>query len=304
VDEDTLLLVMSDHGFGLQEKYLQTNIWLWQQGYLSFKQGPLTQARERLFRLGFAPANIYEALRSLRRGAVDRVSQRNKGLVLQMIGRIFLSFRDVDWHRTQAYSVGNIGPIYANLRGREPQGIVDPGHEYETLLGDLAYKLAHLRDPDSGEPIRGQVYRREEVFEGPHLDHAPDLIFLAEDMRYTGFGLFDFPTNAWMSAADRSGGHRMDGLLLMYGPGCKAGHELPTAHLVDLAPTLLAAMGVPIPTDMDGHVLLDAFTPDLQSTLQLRYQASRPELVRTGVDLSSADEDEILDRLRGLGYVD
>lgn len=305
VDDDTYVILMSDHGFGPQQKYLHVNTWLWQNGYLRFKRTPLIWIKETLFRLGFTPLNVYEILRRLRQSATiaQNLRQRKEG-VRAAINRVFLSFNDVDWSRTQAYSVGNIGPIYVNLRGREPEGVAEPGQAYEHLLAELTDALFRLRDPGSGELIIGRVYRREEVFQGPHLSKAPDLLVLPRDWKYIGYGQLQFSSNHWLAASDRCGGHRMDGLLLIHGPGVRAGHSLVGAGLIDLAPTILALMDVLVPTDMDGQVLTDAFTQDVQATMRVGYQAPQPELAPKAVDLATQEEDEILERLRGLGYVE
>jgi predicted AlkP superfamily phosphohydrolase/phosphomutase len=284
---------------------LHINIWLWQQGYLQFNRDPLTRLKEMLFRLGFTPTSVYEVLRVLRQGAtVAHAIRRDKATVRKLISRVFISLEDVDWCRTRAYSIGNIGPIFINLQGREPHGVVAPGAEYELLLGELTDRLRGLHDVESGEPITGRVYRREEVFEGDHLDQAPDLVFLPDDLKYVGYGLLQFPTNHWLSPSDRCGGHRMEGILIMQGPGIRVGQQLPSAHIVDLAPTLLAVLGVPVPTDMDGKVLANVFEQGMRESMQISYQAAQLAPADNTFDLSRQEESEILERLRGLGYVD
>jgi arylsulfatase A-like enzyme len=96
----------------------------------------------------------------------------------------------------------------------------------------------------------------------------------------------------------------MDGMLIASGPGVRASHELSSARIIDLAPTILAIMGVPIPEDMDGQILTDAFIPDTQVDLQVGYQKPQHNVLAGSADLSEQAEDEILDRLRGLGYVE
>jgi len=305
LDDDTLVIIMSDHGFGPQEKYLHVNTWLWENGYLHFKSTAQTRLKETLFKSGITPLNIYEFLRRLGKSrTVAQNLRQRKESVREAVNRMFLSFNDVDWGRTRAYSVGNIGPIYVNLKGREPEGAVEPGHEYDDLVAELTDALFRLRDPISGDQIVEHVYRREEVFHGDHLTDAPDLLFLPRDMKYIGYGLLQFSSNHWLAASDRSGGHRMDGLLLMHGSGVRTGHELASARIIDLAPTILAAMGVPVPTDMDGQVLTNAFVEDIQVTMQVGYQAPKQDAAAQAIDLSAKDEDEILERLRGLGYVE
>lgn len=77
------------------------------------------------------------------------------------------------------------GRIYINLKGREDEGAVLPGEEYENLRDELIKKLPLMTDPDTGEKIVRKVYKREELFNGPFYDHTPDLIAVP----YDGFDL-------------------------------------------------------------------------------------------------------------------
>jgi len=304
LDDETVFIVMSDHGFGIQEKYLHMNTWLWQQGYLQVKRSLATRAKETLFRLGVTPVSVYEVLRALRHGGtMARGIRRNKTLVRDVINRVFLSFRDVDWERTRAYSIGNVGQIFVNFRGREPCGVVLPGPEYESLLVELTDELMSLRDPDSGEAIIDRVTRREDVYQGDHLDQAPDLLIVPRSMKYTGYGELQFSTNKWLVRSDRTGGHRPDGLVALIGRGLRGNHKLAGARIIDLAPTILAAMDVAIPMDMDGRVLEQAFTPEARSAFNVRYSAPGLQLDHRTTDLSEQEEIDILERLGGLGYV-
>jgi predicted AlkP superfamily phosphohydrolase/phosphomutase len=84
-------------------------------------------------------------------------------------------FRNVFWRRTRAFGLG-INGLYVNLRGREAQGVVKEGEEYEALIADLTEKLLAYRDPDTGEQVVKAVYRASEVYSGPYVKDAPDLI--------------------------------------------------------------------------------------------------------------------------------
>jgi predicted AlkP superfamily phosphohydrolase/phosphomutase len=221
-----------------------------------------------------------------------------------LLRRAFLAFSDVDWFRTRVYSLGNYGQLYVNLRGREPQGMVAPGAEYEQVVDDLVERLSHLRHPKTGEAIRVRVYRREEIYQGDHLEEGPDVVFLPEDMRYNGFGLYQFSSRSWLEPTfDRSGGHRMDGVVMLFGPGIRQSHELEETALIDLAPTVLAALGVPVPDDMDGRVLSLAFEDNYFRERPIRYTAARPTEPGEQMELPPEQEEMIKERLRGLGYI-
>ncbi len=307
LDDDTYVMLMSDHGFGPLEKYFHVNTWLWRRGFLKFKSTPSTRVKRGLFQMGITPLNAYRLLRSLRQaGNVAQTVRRRKERVRNLLDRWFLSFEDVDWSQTRAYSVGNVGPIFVNLRGREPEGIVEPGREYGDLLEELTQALHQLRDPATNQPMIEKIYRREEIYTGPHLNEAPDLFCIPRNLRYSAFGLLQFPSNKWLEPTyDRTGGHRMDGILMLRGPGVRSGHRLDSSDIVDLAPTILALMGVPVPSDMDGQVLADLFTDHFRASLKITAGPG-PEVVREHykpTELSTEDEEAVRERLKGLGYL-
>ena len=104
-----------------------------------------------------------------------------------MLKTLFLSFEDIDWKRTQAYSLGNVGQIYLNVVGREPYGCVRPGAEYEQVRDDIIARLQELQDPETGELVVETIYRREEIYHGEYLEQAPDIVFLPRNLEYFGF---------------------------------------------------------------------------------------------------------------------
>jgi predicted AlkP superfamily phosphohydrolase/phosphomutase len=146
-----------------------------------------------------------------------------------------------------------------NLKGREPQGIVEPGRDYEALVAELRRRLVAFRDAATGEPVVTAVHRREEIYHGPHTAGAPDLVL--ETARTVcaveGMG----PASLFAADAvahDRTGNHARDGMLVMHGEGIRAGLELCSVPVDDLAPTVLYLMGLPVDPNMDGRVLTEA----------------------------------------------
>jgi predicted AlkP superfamily phosphohydrolase/phosphomutase len=164
--------------------------------------------------------------------------------------------RSVDWTRTKAYAVG-IGSLYLNLRGREGEGIVG-ADEAAGLSRRIDEGLTGLEDPATGEvAIRG-VTGRSAAYSGPFAAESPDLVLrFSEGYRAswtTAVGgvpedLFEDNTKRW------SGDHIVDpalvpGILLMNRPFRGEG-----ARLIDLAPTILAALGAPRGPAMEGEEL-------------------------------------------------
>jgi predicted AlkP superfamily phosphohydrolase/phosphomutase len=302
---DTILVIMSDHGAGPLEQYIHVNAWLLDQGLMQLHRNPSTRAKRLFYQVGLTPAALYKLSMALGRGPqVAQTMRHHKAGVLSLLRRMFLAYGDVDWSRTQVYGLGNYGQLYVNLRGREPQGIVAPGAEYEQVVNDLVVRLSHLHHPKTGQAIPLRVYRREEIYQGDHLDEGPDVVFLPEDMRYNGFGLYQFSSRSWLEPAfDRSGGHRMDGVVMLTGPGIRPGCMLEGARLIDLAPTVLAALGVPVPDDMDGRVLSEAFEDSYFRERPIRYTAARAARPRDESELSPEQEEMVKEQLRGLGYI-
>ncbi|MFC2029615.1 alkaline phosphatase family protein [Chloroflexota bacterium] len=298
VDSDTLVVVMSDHGFGPVHSFFLTNNWLASRGWLRFKDRPGTSLKRLLFRLGFTPLRMFRITKALGLGRLRKKVrfQQQAGLV----NRVFLSFDDVDWSRTKAFSIGSFGQVYINLAGDRPEGIVQPGPEYEELKELIARDALALRDPRSGEALVDRVYRREELYSGPYADRTPDLIVQPRGWEYMAFGHADFGSNRLVEPiVGLSGHHRLDGVVIMAGAGIQPGIHLEEANITDLAPTILHAMSVAVPRDLDGRVLSEAF----EAPSPVAYSdANIFKDVSSAPGLTDDEMAEVQDKLQGWGY--
>ncbi len=303
LDDDTTLIIMSDHGFGPFHKFIHVNNWLVQERLMQVRSGLRSRLKESLFHLGFAPMNVYDGLMQLGLGALKREVVRGQGQGL--LKALFLSFEDVDWRRTVAYSLGNVGQININLAGREPMGCVEPGAQYEEVRDHILARLKELRDPETGEQVVESVYRREEIYDGDQVEYAPDIVFIPRRLEYFGFGEYEFGSHRVIEAMKRgiSGTHRMNGVFMAYGSAIQPGVVAQDAQIIDLAPTILHLMGMPIPERMDGRVLQEI----LDSSFYLKPPVRAKEWNgRLGGDQQELTEEEkriLTDRLRSLGYV-
>jgi predicted AlkP superfamily phosphohydrolase/phosphomutase len=304
LDDETTLIVMSDHGFGPFRKFIHVNNWLMQEGLMCIRPNLGSRLKHSLFRLGFAPMNVYNLLMQVGLGALKREVVRGQGQGL--LKTLFLSFEDVDWLRTVAYSLGNVGQIYVNLAGREPLGCVRRGAAYELVRDQIISQLAELRDPETGERVVESVYRREDIYNGQQLEHAPDIVFIPRRLEYFGFGEYEFGSHKVIEAMKRgiSGTHRMNGVFLAYGRDVQPGAVIENAQIVDLAPTILHLMGVPIPEHMDGlvlqEILHDGFKPTRSAAPRYQWNAPSDD---SSQGLTDEEEQTITERLRNLGYV-
>lgn len=303
VGEDTVLMIMSDHGAGPLYRLLHTNNFLMELGLLKLKGEPLTRIKHALFRVGLTPKNVYDLLQMMGWGRLRRtLDKRREGYGL--LRRYFLSFADIDWPRTRAYSLGGPGQIYINLKWREPSGAVEPGMEYKSLRDEIVDRLWRWEDPESGEKIVGEIFRKEEIYQGEYLAEAPDILFFPRGLESISLGSFVFSSNCLMEPPFAiSGHHRMEGLFLAAGPMIREGARLQSREIIDLAPTILYLFGVPIPVDMDGQIIEGAFEKGY-------LEAHPPEYVQASIDEEvgeggwrEGEGEEIEERLRGLGYI-
>ncbi len=206
LDRDTILFVLSDHGFCAFRRSVNLNAWLHQNGYLA------------------------------------------------------LSGERIDWSNTRAYTLGLSG-LYLNLQGREAHGSVRPGPEAENLKKELASRLSGLRDEENNEIAIREVYITRNLYQGPYLDAAPDLI-VGYNQGYrtswdaaigkTSESIFEDNPKAW------SGDHCVDPLLV---PGVLFSSrpiDSPDPGIEDMAPTALHLFGVQTPSWMDGKPVFRA----------------------------------------------
>ncbi len=302
-DEDTLVIILSDHGMGPAHNFIVLNNWLLDVGLLQVKRDPFRQIKRQLFRMGFTLRNVHRIADTL--GLAKHAEYKGLYSMDYLMKLVFLSFLDVDWSRSKAYSFGrHLGSIYLNVKGREPEGIIEPGQEYEEVREQIIDLARQFVDPRTGEPLIGEILKREDVYEGPYLERAPDLILRPRDEKNIFFGLADFGSNATVDTVYRySGMHRDYGLLVVSGKGVRKGVSVEGAGIQDLAPTILYAMGCPVPRDMDGRVLTEVFTEGFRAQVPLvSGEDGSSREIRESVYTKEAEE-EIKERLRGLGYL-
>ncbi|MCI0651378.1 MAG: alkaline phosphatase family protein, partial [Planctomycetes bacterium] len=225
LDANTDLWVLSDHGFASFRTGVNVNTWLVDEGFLAYEEGVAREAGR-----------------------------------LEDIARGMNPFAGVDWERTRAYSFG-LGKIFLNRRGREPRGIIESPDEAERTMGAIEERLLALRDPATGGgPVVRAVYRGEKIYRGPHAAEGADIVI----------GFHDGYRVSWDTAAGRappgvlvpntnkwSGDHcSVDPALV---PGFLVTNRKLAAgdpSVIDVAPTVLASLGIEPPQEMEGRNLL------------------------------------------------
>jgi predicted AlkP superfamily phosphohydrolase/phosphomutase len=292
--DDTLLL-LSDHGAGPCAGALYLNRYLEQGGFLQRREATGRSAHT-LLQLGkrFLPAGSRAWLKRRFGPVRDRLESH-------------LFHQAYDWSRTRLYSLGSYGHLYFNLRDREPEGIVDPAG-VTALVQEVRNYLDDLRDPHTGEKLIRHLWRREELYHGPAVDRAPDLIIEWANLAYEvrarfgadGEAVFaaTMPLNDLAPETQLTGTHRMDGIIAATGRGVQPG-SITGAEIIDLAPSLLHLLGRPVPRHMDGRVL-PALTDQCGP---VTYTADGGETESPVNGLSAGNEAIIAERLRNMGYL-
>jgi predicted AlkP superfamily phosphohydrolase/phosphomutase len=302
-DEDTQVIILSDHGMGQANNFIVLNNWMLDTGLLRLKRDAWTRLKAFMFRRGFTLRNVHQLADRL--GLARQAEYVAGYFVDHLLKMVFLSFLDVDWSRSRAYSFGrHLGSVYVNLKGREPHGIVEPGAEYEAVRDEIERLAYEFRDPRTGQPLIGQVLRREEIYNGPYLERAPDLILRPREPSDIFFGLADFGHRDTVSTVYRySGMHRDYGMLIMRGPEIRRGSSIEGAAIQDLAPTILHTMGLPVPSDMDGRVLQEVFTAEYVKAFPVEVAEPKSAKTAAHAGYTEEGEKEIMERLQGLGYL-
>jgi predicted AlkP superfamily phosphohydrolase/phosphomutase len=313
--EDVTCFMVSDHGFGPVYKAIDLNTWLYREGYLALQKRPLTKLRRLWWEAGLTPNRVSfmsqgwiakglgrlvrRLLKDQTRGGIDRVKPAHT------LWQLLLSFNDIDWSRTQAFAPFGFGQIRINVQGRWAQGCVAPGAEYQRVKQEIVEKLRAVKDPESGERLDGEVMTKDEIYWGDFAEDAPDIFFVPVNGKYRPKSA-GFTSNAVISHFfGMTGIHKMNGILIARGQSLQRGRRIEGAQILDIFPSVLYLMGMVIPEDVDGKVLHQMFTEEFLQQHPIRYSqeslgagGQAPELPRP------EEEEEVISRLRGLGYLE
>jgi len=209
LDDDTAVLVVSDHGGQPMRGGIAFNEWLKQEGYLV---------------LDYQPEGV-----------------------------VPLEKCEVDWSKTIAWgSGGYYARLFLNVKGREPEGAIEPAN-YEQVRDELIARIAAIPDPQ-GRPLGSVAYKPEEIYRQVN-NIPPDLIVYFGNLGWRSVGslglnrLHTFENDTGPDDAN----HAQEGLYIYYDPKRRGQGRGPTRHLMDVAPTILELMDVPVPDDMQGQ---------------------------------------------------
>ncbi|RME46123.1 MAG: hypothetical protein D6796_09440 [Caldilineae bacterium] len=203
------------------------------------------------------------------------------------------------------------GLLQLNIAGREPQGVLRSEEQAE-FLARLIAGMKEIVDPDTGHPLFPAIYTARELYNGPALAYAPDLILDTYNSPWNILethrrGAIVEQTYGRYFAQNRKdfGWHSRDGIFVFAGPSFTTGPATVAGHVMDIPATLLHLHGVPIPDDYDGQVLTETLQADFVAHHPIRFQAGDGEEDLPVENLYSPEEEaELVAHLQALGYLE
>jgi predicted AlkP superfamily phosphohydrolase/phosphomutase len=292
-DEQTQVYIISDHGMGRHSgASYHLAEWLESRGFMARR--PSAPPHTSLMKTGrrvaknMLPVAIKEKIKS-RLGA-----ERVKAL---QVAEKDAFYDSIDWAQSRAYTEPGRHVININLAGRNPQGLV-PGADYDSVCAEIIAVLRQWQDA-RGAAVVERVARRDEVYTGPFVERASDLYVYWNPRAALG----DPPREVKARGFWWSGDHRLEGILIARGPGLAAGARLNAPSVYDLLPTVMYGAGLPVPGDLDGQVIRQAFSDQYRSANPLRMGETRGDAEGARGALSGAEEEMIEEKLRALGYL-
>lgn len=257
------IFIASDHGFTKTTEIVRINAYLHEKGYLHWKEMPATEASKR---------------------------------------REDSMFANLDWSKTTAYcrtpSSNGISIRIADKKGRAG---VQPS-EYEPFRNKLINDLKELRDQETGEQIITEVHKREDVFPGPAMKEAPDLLLVLRDH---GFVSIKNKLPVIEPREEIAGTHHPEGVFFAYGLGIKQNAAINSCNIVDVGATLLYSLGLNVPSDLEGQVPKEIFTKSYLAQNPIKIDGITYSIVKDDSESMAEDEKEkLMAQLQLLGYME
>lgn len=307
------VIIVSDHGGGPLYRDVLLNEWLKQKRYLKLKmpEGSGEVSKRILSRLGITRSNISIILRRLK---LSRLETWIKDLFGDRIDLLPKTTRAefpaaIDWSKSSAYSFGYHGQIYINKKFiQENSGGRPESEVMDELMDKITQELYGMVDPTDHKKIVDRVYRKEEIYSGPYLNDAADLTIVMRNFSYItrlGYEFGSQPGEIFTSPSTfESGSHRMEGMIIVSGADAVK-HEgyFEEANLIDVMPTVLYLLGCSIPKNVDGKILKNWIAMN-RPVIFHQEDGNKPATEENEIFLDKSEEEEMVERLKGLGYLD
>jgi predicted AlkP superfamily phosphohydrolase/phosphomutase len=309
--DDATIIGVSDHGVAPTTLKVNIDRALADAGLLSFTAGAGTTRQVGASGGGRKSASPLRrvASRLLPSGLWLRLRQA------RMRARSRRQLSAIDWARTKAFGWGNFAQVRLNVQGREPQGVV-PADQQDAVIAEVKRVLLDLQHPQTGDPLFQDALTPEELYSGPHTEGAADVLGIpADDGLDASIHLAepDAPlildhATAMAHSPDmgaKVAGHSMYGIFFAAGPGLRAGHVFDGPGICDAGATLLYALALDLPQDLDGRPILEAFEPDHVAERPPRYSEASlgPQEPAAAEAYTDSEAEQVEERLKDLGYM-
>jgi predicted AlkP superfamily phosphohydrolase/phosphomutase len=302
---ESIFFIVSDHGMGGSNNWVwYLNRMLYEMGYLKFSKG-----------LRFSPWIKRKGISLIPPKVREFVFRKSKGFIPAYIEAI-CRFGSIDFKQTLVFSeeLNYFPALWINLHGRDPDGIVYPGKEYRNLKDKLSQDLKSICHPNTGERLILDVLPKEEVWKGPFMDNAPDLVlevafsprgysynFLQSSLGEKN-GSWLSPLPLWTEKGPKggvmTGSHRKKGILIIAGKEVKKGY-CKEKRIEDIAPTVCALAGVLPSLQYEGKIIDEAIWKKRQlSFIEPKQYPEDPDFL----PYSKSEENRIARRLQKIGY--
>ncbi len=243
------LFIISDHGFGPLHKTVYINQYFKEKGYLILKSDRnVIKKISNLF--GFDIKKTLELIKKLHLNFLFKIVP--KDLQKSIAKSFYDSLDDIDWSKTKVYSFGNFGRIFYNLKGRDKEGVIE---DEDKFFEKIKKDLFELRDGKI--QVITNVKKAKDVYQGPFINQAPDIIFDFHDGKYVTSPNYTFGSKKVIDKKldEMKGCHRQKGIFIASGPDIKKDLRLEERSIMDVVPTVLSLFGLPISEDLDGVVI-------------------------------------------------
>lgn len=261
---DVQVFLASDHGFTSTCEIVRINAYLHEKGYLQWKQMPDTAE-----------------------------AARREGT----------QFANLDWKKTTAYCrTPSSNGITIRTAQKPGDGGIDP-RDYQSFRSRLIRDLEDLRDPKTKERIITGIHTREDVFPGPAMADAPDLLLVLRD---SGFVSIKNKLPVVERRPEIAGTHHPEGVLFAYGPGIRRGELIDKHNIADVGALLLYSLGLEVPADFEGRVPAAVFTDGHLAAKPVITGGSTAGRTAPGEQerMAEAEKDKVMAQLQMLGYME
>ncbi|MCG3136092.1 MAG: hypothetical protein HMLKMBBP_03908 [Planctomycetes bacterium] len=284
---ETVVMLMSDHGFGGARWKLYVNRALEDAGLLATTRSAAPDPH-----MAKRRADSFEDFQG------GGGAHRQDGVLGKVLAAVGVGGEAVvDWPRTKAFLWSlDTGGVAVNLKSRYPHGTVADA-DYERVRDEVIAALRALRTGD-GRPVYRTVRRREEAYAGEHAASAPDVVVEPQDD--VAFGMDLDAKDAVREHKRPEGTHSPRGFFSITGPGIRAGLRT-EAKIADCLPTMLHAIGAAVPAVTDGRVIAEAFVESRPVRTLAPGAASAAADPRAAY--TAEEEAELRKALEGLGYL-